>query len=49
MVFKLSRVGRLITFSFENDVKMYGIQTKRVYDESLYPFENDVKMYGIQT
>ena len=35
--------------SFENDVKMYGIQTGAdvaLYDET---FENDVKMYGIQT
>ena len=34
---------------FENDVKMYGIQTH--YGESCrkLKFENDVKMYGIQT
>ena len=34
---------------FENDVKMYGIQTN-VYDCACGAgFENDVKMYGIQT
>ncbi len=34
---------------FENDVKMYGTQTKLQdpLPESL--FENDVKMYGTQT
>ena len=34
---------------FENDVKMYGIQT--FFEQFGYPikFENDVKMYGIQT
>ena len=34
---------------FENDVKMYGTQTK---ETKLYPvdaFENDVKIYGTQT
>ena len=34
---------------FENDVKMYGIQTDidgQMHDTK---FENDVKMYGIQT
>ena len=34
---------------FENDVKMYGIQTVALYDETETVFENDVKMYGIQT
>jgi len=34
---------------FENDVKMYGIQTDRICVSHPYMFENDVKMYGIQT
>ena len=34
---------------FENDVKMYGIQTTWMLRRSAGRFENDVKMYGIQT
>ena len=34
---------------FENDVKMYGIQTNYREELEEYRFENDVKMYGIQT
>ena len=34
---------------FENDVKMYGIQTKAWPHGQVEKFENDVKMYGIQT
>ncbi len=34
---------------FENDVKMYGIQTTNQNDTPYHKFENDVKMYGIQT
>ena len=34
---------------FENDVKMYGIQTQDVEFAQQLGFENDVKMYGIQT
>ena len=34
---------------FENDVKMYGIQTGICHGQIRYQFENDVKMYGIQT
>ena len=34
---------------FENDVKMYGIQTPPAAHTAIRPFENDVKMYGIQT
>ena len=34
---------------FENDVKMYGIQTIPPQVSSSDGFENDVKMYGIQT
>ena len=41
-----------ISFSnlrFENDVEMYGAQTKIVSSSSRLPFENDVEMYGAQT
>ena len=41
-----------ISFSnlrFENDVEMYGAQTKIVSCSSRLPFENDVEMYGAQT
>ena len=34
---------------FENDVKMYGIQTVNALVDLITKFENDVKMYGIQT
>ena len=34
---------------FENDVKMYGIQTPINAVVHWDEFENDVKMYGIQT
>ena len=34
---------------FENDVKMYGIQTYCFFTKPNTLFENDVKMYGIQT
>ena len=34
---------------FENDVKMYGIQTCIRVESTRSWFENDVKMYGIQT
>ena len=34
---------------FENDVKMYGIQTGGGRGSVCNWFENDVKMYGIQT
>ena len=34
---------------FENDVKMYGIQTLMRKCITQEKFENDVKMYGIQT
>ena len=34
---------------FENDVKMYGIQTPQYMYYESGKFENDVKMYGIQT
>ena len=34
---------------FENDVKMYGTQTKSSLAAISAMFENDVKMYGTQT
>ena len=38
-----------LNLRFENDVKMYGIQTDVRAGTMLVSFENDVKMYGIQT
>ena len=35
--------------AFENDVKMYGTQTKQTMLIIFLKFENDVKMYGTQT
>ena len=34
---------------FENDVKIYGIQTAALKAKAQRGFENDVKIYGIQT
>ena len=34
---------------FENDVKIYGIQTSDMGQLPFCKFENDVKIYGIQT
>ncbi len=49
MVFKLSPRMTTFTAPFENDVNMYGIQTKSSPDAAARLFENDVNMYGIQT
>ena len=49
MVFKLRRTETRYATGFENDVKMYGIQTSPLAPHCLEQFENDVKMYGIQT
>ena len=38
-----------LNLRFENDVKMYGTQTKMSDGQSVALFENDVKMYGTQT
>ena len=41
-----------ISFSnlrFENDVEMYGAQTKTLSTKKRRKFENDVEMYGAQT
>ena len=39
----------MLEYAFENDVKMYGIQTASACTTDFGLFENDVKMYGIQT
>ena len=49
MVFKLIAKWKRILSKFENDVKMYGIQTSLSNFAKSSQFENDVKMYGIQT
>ena len=49
MVFKLFGFVNTNRLEFENDVKMYGIQTKKQQLTQQMQFENDVKMYGIQT
>ena len=49
MVFKLCEQVVSVSKEFENDVKMYGIQTLQKGRYSGHRFENDVKMYGIQT
>ena len=38
-----------LNLRFENDVKMYGTQTRFTLSEAQTGFENDVKMYGTQT
>ena len=38
-----------LNLRFENDVKMYGTQTKILVVVVRVSFENDVKMYGTQT
>ena len=38
-----------LNLRFENDVKIYGIQTNGPHIETDSAFENDVKIYGIQT
>ena len=38
-----------LNLRFENDVKMYGTQTRTVAVSVHHRFENDVKMYGTQT
>ena len=48
MVFKLLCYYNNV-IKFENDVKMYGIQTPSGNITKTSSFENDVKMYGIQT
>ena len=49
MVFKPCDFETTVWGEFENDVKMYGIQTVNIDGVKTPWFENDVKMYGIQT
>ena len=49
MVLKLPAPLPCVYSRFENDVKMYGTQTRQNRPGSQHPFENDVKMYGTQT
>ena len=49
MVFKQWLISAAAHAQFENDVKMYGIQTNVYGKDGTILFENDVKMYGIQT
>ena len=48
-IFCASDGGSFLNLRFENDVKMYGIQTASTVFVYGSLFENDVKMYGIQT
>ena len=41
--------GSFLNLRFENDVKMYGTETKYVGAADITLFENDVKMYGTET
>ena len=38
-----------LNLRFENDVEMYGTQTRVLQYRKSYEFENDVEMYGTQT
>ena len=49
MVLKPTASGSNDSDKFENDVKMYGTQTKADIQNVKGLFENDVKMYGAQT
>ena len=49
MVLKLRAASSVASLWFENDVKMYGTQTKTSFFVRRRRFENDVKMYGTQT
>ena len=49
MVLKLFKHPTHMVLLFENDVKMYGTQTKASLILTGLLFENDVKMYGTQT
>ena len=41
--------GSFLNLRFENDVKMYGTETKFLLARDGSQFENDVKMYGTET
>ena len=41
--------GSFLNLRFENDVKMYGTETKGIRSMNGKKFENDEKMYGTET
>ena len=41
--------GSFLNLRFENDVKMYGTETRERVGAGDKGFENDVKMYGTET
>ena len=47
MVFKQRGFDTQAIIGFENDVKIYGIQTQQMLSILSLVFENDVKIYGI--
>ena len=49
MVLKQTLMYNTNASTFENDVKMYGTQTRGDQMSEKEKFENDVKMYGTQT
>ena len=49
MVLKLIDANTCTEALFENDVKVYGTQTKLTESYRKYWFENDVEVYGTQT
>ena len=48
-IFLLNEGSSFLTLRFENDVNMYGTQTKSGIILKNKMFENDVNMYGTQT
>ena len=48
-IFLLNEGSSFLTLMFENDVNMYGTQTKTYEIRGENMFENDVNMYGTQT
>ena len=48
-IFLLNEGSSFLTLRFENDVNMYGTQTRQGVGGRDYVFENDVNMYGTQT
>lgn len=48
-IFLLNEGSSFLTLRFENDVNMYGTQTKSGITFNTLLFENDVNMHGTQT
>lgn len=48
-IFLLNEGSSFLTLRFENDVNMYGTQTRASSRNFTLLFENDVNMYGTQT